>query len=75
MTRGACNIHGLAATLRRLERDAASGPCNLHPDRLSVGFISSWDNHPKGVCETCALYGEKNGYTVHRTNSSGANRA
>lgn len=66
MTKGARNIHGLAATLRRLEREAASGPCHFHPHSPSVGFISGWNNRPKGVCTICAEKGEQMGYTVHR---------
>lgn len=66
MSRGARNIHGLAATLRRLEQEAASGPCRLHPDRPSIGYIVGWNNHPNGVCAACADYGERAGYTIHR---------
>lgn len=64
---GAKNVHALAGTLRRLEREAAEGPCTLHPRRASVGFISGpLGVSPKGCCAECARYGEANGYTVHR---------
>jgi hypothetical protein len=66
VSKGARNIHALAGTLRRLERQAATGPCAVHPDRRAVGFISSWDNKPRGCCEECAVYGESHGYSIHR---------
>lgn len=67
MTTGARNVHALAGALRRLEREAAEGPCALHPSRPAVGFISgSLGVTPKGCCEACAQYAVVNGYTVHR---------
>lgn len=51
MSAGARNVHALAATLRQLEHDAATGTCALescgHP---AAGFISSWDKGPRGIC-------------------------
>lgn len=51
-------------TLRRLEHEAATGTCAMC-GQPSVGFISSWDNHPKGICAEHAEGATSSGYTVH----------
>ena len=64
MSRGSRNIHALAGTLRRLENEALDGgPCKLHPDRASVGYIADWRGIPNRVCQACADYGVEHGYT------------
>ncbi len=68
---GVRNLHRLAGTLDRLRREAAAGPCTFC-SRSSVGFIESWDVHPKGVCETHAEQGTRLGYTVRRVESEPA---
>jgi len=65
MTSGARNIHALAATVRRLEHEAANGQCAMCGEP-SVGFISGWDSIPRGICERHANTAPKYGYTVHR---------
>lgn len=64
MTKGARNVHALAGTLRRLEHEAATGQCHLC-DAPSVGFISTWSNHPWGICARHARTAQRHGYTVH----------
>jgi len=58
------NLHRLTGALDRMRRGAATGTCSLCP-RPSVGFVESWDLHPKGVCEQHAEHGRRLGYTVH----------
>jgi len=57
-------LHRLAGALDRMRREAATGTCALCP-RPSIGFVESWDLHPKGVCEQHAEQGRRLGYTVH----------
>lgn len=64
MTRGTRNVHALAVTLRRLEHEAATGQCAIC-GKPSVGFISSWDNHPRGSCAKHAVIAPLHGFTVH----------
>ena len=59
------NLHRIVGALDKARRDAASGQCVLHPDRDAVGYIESWDLHPRGICELCATKGAALGYTVH----------
>ena len=61
---GARNLHRLAGALDRLRREAATGPCALHPGRPSVGYIEGADLRPRGTCEACKAQGERLGYTV-----------
>lgn len=69
---GARNVHALAATLERLRREALAGSCELHPDRPAVAVIESVTfPAPKGACEMCALFGNANGYAVHRDLEAG----
>jgi len=68
MAKGARNIHALAGTLRRLEREAATGPCALCREP-SIGFISRWDGIPAGVCEKHAEGARLRDYVVHREES------
>lgn len=73
MTRGARNIHALAVTLRRLEHEAATGTCSLLTcDKPAIGFVSSWDNHPRGICADHASTAPRHGYTVHLDPDSNA---
>lgn len=65
MSRGAGNIHRLAAVRQQLRHAASTGRCTLHPERHAVGYIDGWDR-PKGCCKTCADYGEAHGYVVVR---------
>lgn len=66
MTRGARNIHAIAAVLHRLRTEALAGQCKIHDDRPAVGFIEDWTGRPGGCCKECADYGTAHGYTVHR---------
>ena len=59
------NLHRLAGALDRLRREAATGPCALHPGRPSVGYIEGADLRPRGTCEACEAQGERLGYTVN----------
>lgn len=65
MSKGASNIHRLAAIREQLRQAAAGGNCTLHPDQPAVGYIDGWDR-PRGCCEACADYGERHGYIIHR---------
>jgi hypothetical protein len=66
VTRGASNIHAIAAVQHRLRTEALAGQCKIHDDRPAVGFIEDWTGHPEGCCEECATFGTAHGYTVHR---------
>lgn len=66
MTRGARNIHALAATLRCLEHEAATGECAMAGCRnKAAGFVSGWDNHPEGICDDHSDRARELGYIVH----------
>lgn len=58
------NLHRLAGALDKLRRETATGNCWACP-RPSIGWIESWDNHPKGVCAPHAEQGKRLGYTIH----------
>ena len=62
---GARNLHRLAGARERLYREAATGPCAMHPDRPSVGYIDTVLSGPRGTCEACRAQGERLGYIVH----------
>lgn len=68
MTQGARNIHALGDALRRLEHNAATGLCALVPcERPAIGFVSSWNNRPRGICQWHADQAQalKLSYVVH----------
>ena len=62
----AANLHRLAGARDGLRREAAAGPCALHPGRPAVAVIEGTTFRPKGACGDCARFGEAHGYTVHR---------
>lgn len=70
---GVRNLHRITGALTGMRREAASGPCNLHPSLPAVGYVESWDLHPKGACAACLDQGERLGYTIHRTPPAAAN--
>ena len=61
---GSRDVHALAATLRRLEHEAATGRCAIC-GMPSVGFIEGWDLRPRGICADHARTALRFGYTVH----------
>ena len=72
MTRGARNIHGLAAALRRVEDTVGrTGPCAIHLRSDAVGWVSGWSGVPQPACAYCIAYGALHGYTTRRWGSDG----
>lgn len=63
MTQGARNLHALASVREQLEHEAATGECWICGEP-SVGFFTSWDGHPRGVCSDHADDAREQFYTV-----------
>lgn len=65
------DLHALAATLRQLRHEAATGQCALC-DGTSVGFIEGWDLRPVGVCADHARKAIRHGFRAHPDPTAGA---
>jgi hypothetical protein len=59
------NLHRIAGALSQRRRNALISPCRYCGLHQSVGYIESWDLHPKGVCQVHAEQAQRLGYTVH----------
>lgn len=69
MSRGARNMHAIAAVLERARVEAFDRPCIFRTVHgctgPTIGFIETWDLRQNPLCQAHADQGERMGYRIH----------